>query len=161
MAWKLSNPILAEKFAKGATEGKGNNMFIENDTIYSYGHHYKIAVRLNPDQKFATNVNFVYNPDRYSATTIKHQSHVRYNLDSYIAIPDCNIEEEFLRNYINELKLEVDSVKAKQLKLKTKGVRFQQFQDKIDAMIERVKEVENFTVALYGGQAIHFIKSDK
>jgi len=25
-------------------------------------------------------------------------------------------------------------------------------------MTERVKEVENFTTALYGGQAVHFIK---
>jgi len=155
---KFTNTNLAEKYAQGATEGNGSNMFIENDTIYSYGHHYKIAVRLSPDQKFATGVNHVYNPDRFSSTTNKHQANVRYNLQSYIAIPDCNIEETFLRSYLNELKLEVEEVKAKQSKLKAKGKRFYQFESKIDTMSERVKEVEHFTVSLYGGQAIHFIK---
>jgi len=155
---KYNNTILAEKYAQGATEGNGSNMFIEEDTIYSYGHHYKIAIRLNPDQKFATNVSHVYNSERYSSTTNKHQAYVRYNLQSYIAIPDCNIEETHLRNYLNELKLEVEEVQAKQSKLKTKGKRFYQFESKIAGMAERVKEVEHFTVALYGGQAIHFIK---
>ena len=145
-------------YSKGETEGTGSNMFIEGDTIYSYGKHYKIAVRLNPDQKFATSVSHVYNPERYGSTTNKHQAYVRRNLQSYIAIPDCNIEEQFLRDYLNKLKLEVEEVKAKQSKLKTKGKHFYQFESKIESMTERVKEVECFTVALYGGQAIHFIK---
>lgn len=154
----MNNLTLAEQFAKGETDGTGSNMFIKGNAIYSYGDHYKIAVRLSPDQRFATNVDHVYNPERYSSTTNKHQAYVRRNLQSYIAIPDCNIEEQFLRGYLNELKLEVEEVRAKQSKLKTKGPRFQQFQDKIDTMNERVKEVEQFTVALYGGQAVHFIK---
>lgn len=154
----MNNLTLAEQFAKGETDGTGSNMFIKNNAIYSYGDHYKIAVRLSPTQKFATNVSFVYNPERYSSTTNKHQSYVRRNLQSYIAIPDCNIEEQFLRGYLNELKLEVEGVQAKQSKLKTKGPRFQQFKDKIDTMDERIKEVEQFTANLYGGQAVHFIK---
>lgn len=157
--WKMNNSTLAEKYAQGSTEGQGSNMFIEGDVIYSYGHHYKIAMRLNPDQKCATGINHVYNPDRYSSTTNKHQAHVRSNLQSYIAIPDCNIEEEFLRNYLEELKKEVEGVKAKQSKLTTKGKRFYQYDSKIAEMTERVKEVERFTVALYGGQAVHFIKN--
>jgi len=155
---RMNNSMLSESYAKGATEGNGSNMFIEDYTIYSYGHHYKIAVRLKLGQKFATGVSHVYNPIRYSSTTNKHQANVRNNLDSYIAIPDCNIEEEFLRNYVNELKLEVEEVRTKQNKLKSKGKRFYQFENKINNMIERVKEVEHFTVALYGGQAVHFIK---
>jgi len=154
----MNNLTLAEQFAKGETSGTGSNMFIDQDTIYSYGRHYKIAVRLNPTQKFSSNISFVYNPERYSSTTNKHQSYVRSNLQSYIAIPDCNIEEQFLRDYLNKLKLEVDEVKAIQSKLKTKGKRFYQFENKIETMTERVKEVEHFTTALYGGQAIHFIK---
>jgi len=154
----MNNQILAEQYSKGETTGSGSNMFIENDTIYSYGRHYKIAVRLNPTQKFATNLSHVFNADSNSNTTAKHKAHVRSNLHSYIEIPECNIDEEFLRNYLEELKLEVDEVKTKQSKLKTKGKRFYQFESKIETMIERVKEVEHFTVALYGGQAIHFIK---
>ncbi len=154
----MNNQILAEQYAKGETTGSGSNMFIENDTIYSYGRHYKIAVRLNTDQKFATNVSHIFNADSNSNTTAKHKAYVSRYLKSYIAIPECNIEETFLRGYVNKLKIEVDEVRAKQSKLKTKGKRFYQFESKIETMTERVKEVEHFTVALYGGQAIHFIK---
>lgn len=155
---KVSNTTLAENYGKGETSGQGSNMFIEGDTIYSYGRHYKIAVKLNPTQEFATNVKHVFNPDRYSSTTNKHQAYVKRNLQSYIELPECNTDEVFLRGYVNQLKIEVDEVRTKLSKLKTKGVRFQQYTNKIDSMTERVKEVERFTVALYGGQAVHFIK---
>lgn len=156
---KMSNEKLAEQYGQGATEGQGSHMFIREDTIYSYGEHFKIAVRLNPDKRFSTNVDHVVNSKGYSNSTAKQQSYVRRNLKYYIEIPDCNIEEKFLRNYLNELKLEVESEKAKQAKLKNiKGKRFLQIQSKIVGMINRVKEVEFFTTALYGGQAVHFIK---
>ena len=154
----MNNQILAEQYSKGVTTGSGSNMFIENDTIYSYGKHYKIAVRLNPTQEFATNLKHVFNAESNSNTTAKHKAHVRSNLQSYIEIPECNIEEIFLRKYVNELKIEVDEIKTKQSKLKTKGKRYYQFESKINNMTDRVKEVEHFTVALYGGQSIHFIK---
>ena len=157
---KTNNATLAERFGRNeATEGQGSNMFIKEDTIYSYGEHYKIAVRLNPDQKFATGLGHVYNPERYSATTNKHQAYVRNNLQDYIAIPDCNIDELNLRDYINTLRLEVEEVTGKQSKLKTQGPRYYQFESKIAEMTERLQEVEKFTTALYGGQSIHFIKS--
>jgi len=157
----MNNQALARAFAQGTvTKGSGSNMFIENDTIYSYGYHYKIAVRLNVDQKFASNIEHVYNESSYSNTTAKHQAYVRYELQSYIAIPDCNIEEEFLRRYIGQLKQDLEDIRVKQSKLKAKGTRYHQFQAKIDTSLERVKEVEHFTTALYGGQAIHFIKSE-
>ena len=155
----MNNRDLCRVYAQGTvTNASGSNMFIEDDTIYSYGHHYKIAVRLNPAQKFATNISHVYNDTSNSNTTAKHKAYVRGELTSYIAIPNCDIEEKPLRDYLIQLKLEVDEVEAKQSKLKTKKVRYQQFQDKIAVMTERVKEVEHFTVALYGGQAIQFIK---
>ena len=155
----MNNEILAEIFGrKDATEGAGSNMMIEDDTIYSQGKHYKIAVRLNPDQKFATGVSHIYNPDFYSKSTCKHQAYVRRNLQSYIAIPDCNIEEQTLRNYVNELRLEIDTVKDKQSKLKAKGKRFYQFESKISTMTDSMNAVNNFTVSLYGSQAIDFIK---
>jgi len=36
----MNNDELANRFKEGATKGKGSNMFIENKTIYSYGHHF-------------------------------------------------------------------------------------------------------------------------
>lgn len=156
----MNNTDLAQVYAQGTvTNATGSNMFIEGDTIYSYGYHYKIAVKLNPDQKIATGINHVYNETSNSKTTAKHKAYVRYSLKSYIAIPDCNLEEEFLREYVNELKQEVENIRVKQSKLKTKGTRYYQFQAKIETALERFQEVENFTVSLYGGQAVHFIKS--
>ena len=154
----MNNRRLAEQYAKGVTEGCGSNMFIEGDTIYSYGHHYKIAVRLNPAQEFATNVTHVYNEESNSKTTAKHKAYVRNELDSYIAIPECNIEEKFLRSYLVTLRIEVEEIEKRQAKLKTKGLRYNQLQNKIVRATDRFKEVENFTVSLYGGQAIQFIK---
>lgn len=156
---KVSNQKLAEMYGQGETDGIGSHMFIREDTIYSYGEHFKMAVRLSPDQKFATNFEHVFNSKGYSNSTAKQQSYVRSNLKSYIEIPDCNIEEDFLRNYLEELKREVEAEQSKQSKLKNiKGKRFLQIQSKIVGMVRRVKEVEFFTTALYGGQAIHFIK---
>ena len=41
----MSNRKLAEKFANGATRGKGSHLYIEGDTIYSYGYHFAVARR--------------------------------------------------------------------------------------------------------------------
>jgi len=155
----MNNDTLASKYAEGAQDGTGSNMFINNDTIYSFGSHYKIAVRLDKDLSFATSYDHVFNAEGYSNATGGHKAHVRGYLSNYIEIPGCNIEENFLRNYIEELRLEVEEVKAKQAKLKTKGVRYKQFENKINTKLSRFQEVENFTIALHGGQAVHFIKT--
>lgn len=157
---------MAEQFAKGAGDGTGSNMFIQNDTIYSYGKHFKIAVRLNPAQKFATNVGYVYNSDTYSPTTNKHQAHVRSAIDhDYIALPQCNFEEQFLMDYIQELRNDLDKeiVRLQELQARYKSQKKIDFyNDKIietkETMTDRIKEVEFFKVALYGGQAVHFIR---
>lgn len=41
----MSNRKLAEKFANGATRGKGSHLFIKGDTVYSYGYHFAVARR--------------------------------------------------------------------------------------------------------------------
>ena len=155
---QVSNGTLSELYVKGEQSGQGSNMFIKGETIYSYGEHYKIATRLNPQQKFATNMEYVFNSDVYSNTTAKHRAHVRSNLRSYIELPNCNFEEQSLISYIEELKAEINKIVEKQSKLKNKGKLFYQYQSKIDLSTQRVKEVENFKIALYGGNAVHFIK---
>lgn len=47
----MNNKQIAKAFAQGATKGKGSNLFIEGDTIYSHGYHFKVAVR-NTDGSF-------------------------------------------------------------------------------------------------------------
>ena len=41
----MSNRKLAENFAHGATRGNGSHLFIDGDTIYSYGYHSPVARR--------------------------------------------------------------------------------------------------------------------
>lgn len=68
----MTNQQIINNFANGATSGNNSNrsLFIEGDTIYSYGYHFPLA-RRNADGTFWVN------PDRYSVTTSKHQSMVR------------------------------------------------------------------------------------
>lgn len=76
----MTNQQIITKFVSGATSGKitrRNNftgrktpLFIEGDTIFSYGKHFPLA-RRNADGTFWVN------PEKYSVTTSKHQSLVR------------------------------------------------------------------------------------
>jgi hypothetical protein len=65
----MTNKQLADAFAKGATKGKGSNLFIEGDTIYSYGQHFPVATRL-PSGFWVTD-------KKYSQSTSRHVSLVR------------------------------------------------------------------------------------
>lgn len=67
----MSNKQLAQEFAKGARKGRGSNMFIDGDTIYSYGYHFPLARRL-------INGKFWINEEKRSQSTFRHQSYVRY-----------------------------------------------------------------------------------
>lgn len=68
----MTNKQIITKFVSGATSGNNSNrsLFIEGDTIYSYGRHFPLA-RRNADGTFWVN------PEKYSVTTSKHQSLVR------------------------------------------------------------------------------------
>lgn len=63
---------ISTAFANGATTGKiaGNRMFIEGNTLYSYGYHFKLAVRLSTSL-------FWVNDSKYSVTTSRQQSAVK------------------------------------------------------------------------------------
>ena len=63
----LSHSEVINRFVnKGATKGKGANMFIEGDVLYDYGHHFPMLVR--------TDFGLLLNADKYSSTTSHHQS---------------------------------------------------------------------------------------
>ena len=65
----MSNKKLAEKFANGAVRGKGSHLFVEGDTIYSYGYHFAVARRTG--EKTAT-----LTTRKYSQSTTIHTGHV-------------------------------------------------------------------------------------
>jgi hypothetical protein len=69
MAMPRGNRSIADDFASGATKGKGSNMFIDGDTIYSYGRHFPIATRIDGQFYLTTHT--------YSVSTARHISEVR------------------------------------------------------------------------------------
>lgn len=61
-----SNTELIEIFKKQSQSfGKANSLFFENDTLYSYGRHYPLALFVKPDTVLINDVG-------YSVTTSKH-----------------------------------------------------------------------------------------
>ena len=70
---------VATEFAEGATQGKNSTgtLFIDGNTIYSYGWHFPIAV-LDRSKKIA-----YFNTDSYSHTTSCHQGVVKRELNSH------------------------------------------------------------------------------
>ena len=66
---------LAQAYANGQTEGSARQgrIFIDGATIYSYGRHFPIAKRIDPN-------TYEFNTRRYSVTTSKQQSEVRMAL---------------------------------------------------------------------------------
>jgi hypothetical protein len=63
----MKNEDVAEDFAKGYSKTKTANMFIEGRTVYSYGLHFPIAMRL-------TDNIVLFNSDKYSKSTSRHQN---------------------------------------------------------------------------------------
>ena len=65
-----SNYDVAHRWANGIGDScHGSNMFFEGDSIYSYGYHFRMAMKYKGV--------VLYNENRYSTTTAKHQSYVR------------------------------------------------------------------------------------
>lgn len=61
-----SQSILIKEFVGGKEHGEASHMYIEGDTLYSYGSHFPLLVK--------TAFGFLLNADKYSSTTSSHQS---------------------------------------------------------------------------------------
>lgn len=72
----MTNQQLIESFVEGADSGHANNLFIEGDVLYSYGHHFPLAYRTYDGESTI----FIVNIDKYSVTTSRHQSLLRSRL---------------------------------------------------------------------------------
>ena len=69
----MNNKEVCNAFAYGTETGCGSNIFISNNTIYSYGTHFPMAVRVGE-------VIIMHN-EKYSRTTSKHQHYLRMALE--------------------------------------------------------------------------------
>ena len=80
---------IAEQFAKGSKKAKGSRIFIDEDTIYSYGYHFPIAVRHEGI--------ILFNSKNYSNSTSTHKSHVRRALEheghKIIELKGCDLKQ--------------------------------------------------------------------
>ena len=125
MRTKFNNSELSHIWANQTqTHGKGSNMFFENETIYSYGYHFKIA-------QYVTNKDGIkcifLNQRSYSNSTNKQQSLVFrsipenvtfYRVVSFDDIQGTRAHKDNLTHYINEAeKLQGLTIRANKLKM--------------------------------------------
>ena len=125
MRTKFNNSELSHIWANQTqTHGKGSNMFFENETIYSYGYHFKIA-------QYVTNKEGIkcifLNQRSYSNSTNKQQSLVFrsipenvtfYRVVSFDDIQGTRAHKDNLTHYINEAeKLQGLTIRANKLKM--------------------------------------------
>lgn len=92
-----TNQEVADAWAMGYS-AKSGNMFTDGQTIYSYGYHFPIAKRVNG--------HVLYNRTHYSATTSKHQCHVRRAMSGRIVLCrsiNANDNERYTRCYVEGL----------------------------------------------------------
>ena len=59
-----SHSQLVERFKDGKIQGSSSSMFIEGDTLYSYGRHFPLLIRV-PHWKNG----YIMNADKYSVST--------------------------------------------------------------------------------------------
>ena len=81
----INQKDLIRRFVKGSTSGNSSNMFIECDKIFSYGHHFILAIRLNDGK-------YLVNGDTYSSSTSKQQSYIRDLCKPNFIIPFSALE---------------------------------------------------------------------
>jgi hypothetical protein len=87
MKTQFNNPELTHIWAnQQQAQGKGSSMFFENESIYSYGYHFKIAQIVEHNNKKAV----LFNNKTYSNTTNKHQSLVKRAIPSQYPVFNVN-----------------------------------------------------------------------
>lgn len=80
----MNNSMVAHLWAHEQEESaSGSNFFFEGTSIYSYGHHFEVGrIVKNKQGKKA----YLINEDYYSATTSKHQCHVRNAIPTWAMV---------------------------------------------------------------------------
>lgn len=113
----LSNVKVAQAFAEGKTIGYARNMFIDSDTIYSYGYHFPIA-RMTKQKDEDGKTIVLFTNRGYSNTTAKHKSHVYSALfRAGYRVIECDIKDgRVTENTIKYLQEQIDELHKKVLR---------------------------------------------
>ena len=108
------NSEISKMFARGCHEGYNENMFIEGNTIFSYGHHFPIAKRWGKI--------YLMNSGGYSSTSKHHKMLVFGDLTScgktIIFLPECDIQNAYKAKEMNENTIEKFKVKFSRARTK-------------------------------------------
>lgn len=98
--WYQSHNAVIEAFVDAPLDergGKASNLFFEDGVLYSYGHHFPLAVPLKRnDYEF-----FVVNGDNYSSSTATHRGKVFRAIpqEKYAVIPLTALESMLARRH--------------------------------------------------------------
>ena len=85
----MKNKNVAEEFVKGNEKVSTQHLFIEGNVLYSYGHHYPLAIRLIMGNGF----KFILNNDKYSRTTSRHKTELTRELSKDDILKECDTGE--------------------------------------------------------------------
>ena len=104
----LSNSEVAKRFSEGETRGQSLHMFIDGDTIYSYGYHFPIARMTELQDTEGRNIVLFTNKG-YSNTTARHKSYVhRYLSSAYYRVIEVNdVKQGLTQDLLDQIYLKI------------------------------------------------------
>ncbi len=125
----MDNSSLANNFSDGATKGKGSHLFIDGDTIYSYGYHFPIAKRLGVGR-------YLFNANDYSPTTRQHKNLVLNALGNSTIIHVRRCDDGNAKIQIEANKEEIEYINKKLKKSRSENV-ISSYENKIEFLEEQ------------------------
>lgn len=119
----MTNTGLAERFANTEKEGKANSMFIDGDTIFSYGYHFPIARKTDKTDENGRKI-VLFTDRGYSMTTAKHKSQV-YSalLQAGHRVITCDVSMARASNAIESLNKEIEDLHGKEKRARKEWTR--------------------------------------
>jgi hypothetical protein len=144
----MKNSKLAERFAMGVNVGTTKHMFIDGDTIYSYGEHFPIARRI------AHNL-YYFTMSSYSSTTRKHKAlifHALTNVGAVIVmLPNCDSSSAGIAKNVNDKLIAKFKDKLKRVRT-DKMKRF--YESGIEAMKKQNKLIDKYVIPTFVAEKI-------
>lgn len=113
----MSNKEICKVFATSVKQGKANSMFIEGNTIYSYGHHFPMARKTTYKTVDGRKIAFV-TTRTYSNTTARHMHHARFalSIEDWFLIEIEDVSNENIDTYKSQLQTRLDEAISKKSK---------------------------------------------
>lgn len=140
-----SNAEVAHVWAQQSqSEGRGSHFFFEGKSIYSYGHHFKIAEFVKPDV-------VLFNEDNYSPSTGRHKNIVSHAIvhKTVFVVPSFEDHNENVLNYVAHVKDEIERFKRAR-----KGLEYH-----LD-YIDRTIKIANEYLEVFGNKIKQKVKKE-